>query len=331
MHDCIVPDNLEPQFLQPEGWRWHSFERDGRTIRFGCVTPKDKIPDAVVVCLQGVREFGEKYFEIARWCNEQNLTFWMMDWVGQGQSTRLIEGSDKRHSHGFDSDIDDLHYLIMEYIKHSSVHPDKGRIPLAMLAHSMGAHIGLRYMSKYPDTFECAALSAPMIDFKVFKNIPAPLAIAATWLCSTMLGTSYIPNGNDWDKRTESARLSSDSVRDTVDDRWCKDNAGLRCGDITYRWLHEAYKSCRTLQKADVIAKITTKCLFGISGKEDLVDNAKAHTIASKISDHDIIEYPDAFHEILMERDEIRDDFLNNFYAIIKETIIDQPQTLKPF
>ena len=36
-------------------------------------------------------------------------------------------------------------------------------------------------------------------------------------------------------------------------------------------------------------------------------------------------------HEILMEKDAIRNDFIDRFYALIKESIIDRPETLKPF
>ena len=35
----------------------------------------------------------------------------------------------------------------------------------------------------------------------------------------------------------------------------------------------------------------------------------------------EIIDYPESFHEILMEQDHIRDDFLNNFYTLIQKTI----------
>ena len=36
-------------------------------------------------------------------------------------------------------------------------------------------------------------------------------------------------------------------------------------------------------------------------------------------------------YEIIMEVDAVRDDFLGKFYALIKEKIIDRPETLKPF
>ncbi|MGH1375568.1 MAG: alpha/beta fold hydrolase [Alphaproteobacteria bacterium] len=326
-----MPQDIDTRFQMPTGWRWHNFERNGRKIRFGSVFPQDSIPDAVVVCVQGVREFSEKYFEVARWCNDQNLAFWTMDWVGQGKSTRYLDDPEKRHSDAFEEDIEDLHYFIMEYIKHSSVHPDKGRIPLALLAHSMGANIGLRFLHKYPEVFECAAFSAPMIALKVFEKIPQRLALCATTVCNSLLSSNYVPGGNNWEARTEHARLSFDEERNKIHDLWCEHDPELRCGDVTYGWLHEAQKSCLELQKTAIHSKIITPCLFGIPAHEDLVDNKIIQKVIGGTPYAQCVEYPGSAHEILMEKDDIRTNYLENFYKLIEETIIDRPETLKPF
>ncbi len=323
------PSELEKRFQQPEGWRWHNFERNGRKIRFGSVFPKDKTPDAIVVCLQGVREFSEKYFETANWCLSQNLAFWTLDWAGQGLSTRYLSDPQKRHSMGFKQDIEDLHYFIDEYIKHSSVSTDKGRIAMALLGHSMGANIGLRYLYHYPDTFECAAFTAPMTGIKVFRFIPQRLALIAAYFCNLIAGQKYIPGGNNWDKRTEKARLTKDPLRHQIEEIWCKKNPDLRCGDVTLGWVYNAQKSCLDLQKKH--RDILTPCLVAIAGHEDLVDNRISHKIMSGMADVQTIDYPGSYHEILMEQDDIRDNFLGHFYNLIKEKIIDRPETLKPF
>lgn len=332
MHNTDCPPNLEARFCPPEGWRWHSFKRKGRQIRFGTASPKNSVPDAVVVCLQGAREFSEKYFEIANWCIDNNLAFWTCDWAGQGLSTRLIDTNpQKRHSTGFADDVEDLRYFILEYIKHSSVHPDKGRIPMAMLGHSAGAHIGLRYLLEYPDGFECACFSSPLIGLKSFEKVPQILAYAATFLCNEAFSLSYAPKGNDWDKRKESVRKTSDPVRGAVEKAWCEHQPALQCGDVTYGWVHEAQSSCMHLQSALKKETVNTPCLFSISEQDDLIDNKLTQNVFSHVKDSRIVEYSDSFHETLMEKDHIRDDFLGHFYNLIKETIIERPETLKPF
>lgn len=323
--------NLEPRFLQPEGWRWHGFERNGRKIRFGSVFPKDSIPDAVIICLQGVREFTEKYYETARWALDNNCAFWMMDWAGQGKSTRFLKNPQKRHSLGFEEDIEDLHYFILQYIKHSSVHPDKGRIPMAMIAHSMGANIGLRYIARHPETFECAAFTSPMVGIKVFQHIPQNLALCTTSTVAKILGKSYVPGGADWGKRKDHARLTHDPIRKDVHAVWCDFDPELQVGDVTFGWLNEAQKSCLALQKKKTRDFIATPCLFGIPEHEDLVDNKIAEEMIAGIENAKIVEYPHAAHELLMETDTIRDNFLDHFYGQIKEYIINRPETLKPF
>tara|TARA_B100001989_G_scaffold250742_3_gene228419 strand:- start:978 stop:1979 length:1002 start_codon:yes stop_codon:yes gene_type:complete len=333
MNNNNLPD-IEERFTEPKGWRWHHFQREqGRKIRFGSVFP-DSIPDAVIVCLQGVREFSEKYFEVARWCLDNNFAFWIMDWAGQGKSTRYIPSNpQKRHNGDFQKDVDDLHYFILEYIKHSSVHPDKGRIPMAMLGHSMGAHIGLRFLHDYPEFFECAAFSAPMAGLKVFENTPSKLASCATSICNTLMGKSYIPHGQDWINELPLAdkTLTADPVRSLIHNQWCKAEESLRCGDVTFGWVHQAHKSCLKLQKKTFHGAIKTPCIFGIPAHEHLVDNNISLKIAKNMQNTTVHNYPESYHEVLMEKDAIRDDFLEQFYSLVNKMIIERPDTLKPF
>lgn len=327
-----IPENLEEQFCEPDGWRWHSFEHNGRTIRYGTVSPKDSVPHAVVVCLHGVREFSEKYFETARWCLDNNLAFWTMDWMGQGKSDRYLPSNpQKRHAHDFGLDIQDLNYFITAYVKPASVHPDRGRIPLVMLAHSMGANIGLRYLSEYPDMFECAAFTSPMIGIKAFKYLPQKFALGLTELTSFVAGKSYIPGGADWGRRLEHARLSSDPVRKDLQTRWKKADPTLRCGDVTFGWVRQAQKSCIVVQRSATLSKIKAACFFAMPQKEDLVDNSKFYKFVKYIPNAEFKDYENSAHEILMEKSEIRDDFLNRFFSLIQQNVIERPETLKPF
>ena len=333
MSEIESPPSLEPRFCQPKGWRWHGFERKkGRYVRFGSVFPSNSVRDAVVVCLPGVREFSEKYFELAQWCLDHNLAFWILDWAGQGKSTRLIKSNpQKRHSHGFDEDVKDLRYFIKEYIKHSSVHPDKGRIPLAMIGHSTGAHIGLHYLAKNVEGFECACFNAPLFGLKVFDKIPQWLGLAITSLKSFFAGSCYVYKGNNWEKRVKYSDLTSDEKRGAVEWIWAEHVPELRCGDVTYRWIYEAQHSCMHLRNVMRKTPPNIPCLFSFPGKETLVDNALAQKVIGYIPGAKIIDYPNSEHEIIMENDEVRDNFLEHFYTLVKETIIERPETLKPF
>lgn len=325
----------QDRFSPPKGWRWHNFTRSGRKIRFGSAFPSESIPDAIVVCFEGVGEFAEKYFEIARELNNHNLAFWIMDWMGQGKSDRYLPNLHKRHSTSFDDDIADMHYFILEYIKHSSVHPDRGRIPMALLAHSMGANISLRFLAKNPGMFECAAFSAPMVKLKVFKKIPAPLAVCATSICSFLMGNHYVAGRGDWCYERHAPegeyKLSSDYERGSVHNAWCEADPSLKVGDVTYGWLHNAQKSCMQLLNPAVYKSISTPCFFGIAQNDHLVDGDAIRWLANNMPNAQYINIPDSYHEILMDKDSVRNLFLEGFYKLVQEKIIQRPETLKRF
>lgn len=326
---------LEDRFSEPVGWRWHHFQSNGRKLRFGTASPKDSVPDGVVVCLPGLSEFSEKYFEVAQDCLDRNLTFWVFDWAGQGLADRYLSNPHKRHSEGFDKDVEDLHELILGYIKHSAVHTDKGRIPLIMLGHSMGANIGLRYLSQHPDVFECAAFSAPLLGVAALKPLPLCLQSVITAIMAVFAGKSYVPGGHDW---REDVRIvddadnvfSSDPARAAIHNAWSKANPALQIGSPTFGWLRHAVKSCAALS-AKTLSSIHTHCLFALAGADRIVDNARAEKVIAQMPHATCFTLEGAQHEILMESDTHRDAFLAALDTLIKETIIDRDGVLKPF
>jgi len=333
MTEHCAPPNLEERFCEPQGWRSHHFQSNGMRMSFGSVFPQDSVPDAVVVCLPGLSEFKEKYYEVARTCLDMNLAFWVLDWPGQGRSDRYIADSQKRHAQDFDIEVNRLHDFIMGYIKHSSVHPDKGRIPLVMLGHSMGANIGLRYLEKHPDMFECAAFSAPMFGIKALNKIPLSGVILS--ILNLLCPKSYIFGGGDWHKEMRNdnnfAVFSNDEARSKIHDAWITSDLALAIGSPTFRWLYHAYKSCKFVQKKDFLSRIETPCLITMAGNETIVDNYDISNVTTHLRGAQILEFADSGHEIMMERDDIRDAFFQSFYALIEKNIITRPETLKPF
>lgn len=330
-----LPSDLEERFHPPPGWRWHIFKNTkGKTLRFGSVFPENRVPEAVVIGLQGLSEFTEKYFELAHDLLKIDVAFWMMDWQGQGKSERHLKNTHKRHSTSFDEDIADLHFFIMEYVKHSAVHPDVGRIPLVMLGQSMGANIGLRYLHNHPDTFAAAVFLAPMIGIKSLRFLPNWLRLGLTAALQETMDQSFIEfGGKEWTpyKRENPGKtiFSSDPARDAVHNIWCKHDPELQVGNVTYGWLHEANLSCSKLQRQNVMEDIQTPCLFALAGKEKLVDNKAARKSIAHMPNAKTIELPEAHHEILMESDDIRNEFLQEFSDFLHEHNISEQ--LKPF
>ncbi|PJB72487.1 MAG: alpha/beta hydrolase [Alphaproteobacteria bacterium CG_4_9_14_3_um_filter_47_13] len=336
--NTIIPHShpdIEERFLMPEGWRWHIFKNpQGRLLRFGTVAPKDSVPDAVVIGLQGLGEFTEKYFEVARTLLDHNLSFWMLDWQGQGKSHRHLKNTQKRHSSSFDEDITDLHYFLMEYVKHSAVHPDVGRIPLVMLAHSMGGNIGLRYLKDHPDMFSCAAFTAPMIGIRAFQHLPNRITLPLLASLNEVMNQGYVEfGGKEWNPQMRMHKRNdihtSDPIRKEVHNAWCLHDPALQVGNITYGWLYQAQRSCAKLQKSTFLNDIKTPFLLALAGQEKLVDNPVARKLVSNLPCARLLELPEAKHEILMERDPVRNAFFQAFFEFLQKNNI--KEKLKPF
>lgn len=304
-------------------------------MRFGTVYPKSRIPDAVVIGLPGLTEFAEKYFEIANEFREKNLSFWVLDWQGQGKSARHLQDRQKRFSAGFSHDVEDLHYFIMEYVKHSAVHPDVGRIPLVMLGHGIGANIGMRYLNDHPDIFSCAAFTAPMFGLNALKHLPSSVNKLLFGLLKTPLGASYALGCSDWQGDRSfgysSSPFSSDPVRDKISDVWFSHDPDLQVGGVTYKWVYEALHSCACLQKKGFLESINIPCITSVSGIEKFVDNGAILSSIKRLSNCTLLDLPESRHDVLMERDAIRDKFMDAFYELIKTNVLDKPESLKPF
>lgn len=314
MNHTALP-NLEPRFLPPAGWREDYFTGpNGYQLRWGCVMPEETHPKAFVVILPGLSDFAEKYFETMRDMLARGLGVFIMDWPGQGKSARLLPNRQKRHARDFNEDLADFHAFMTDIVR-----PRTGDTPLIMLAHSMGGHLGLRYLHDYPETpFTAAAFSAPMVGIQALQHLPLPAAQALSSFFNSSFGDSFVWGGHEWSSISPKNQkghllLSSDPVRGRLQPQWFDHDPDLQVGDVTFGWVHAAVCSCAKLQKAEYLEAIQVPCLLGLAGKELLVDNNQIQRAARYISQARLLELPDSLHEILMERDPIRNAFLDAF------------------
>jgi lysophospholipase len=160
-----------------------------------------------------------------------------------------------------------------------------------------------------------------------------PLAVPLAWVLKLLMGGAYVFGGGDWspDERADPARniFSHDPVRAAVHNAWCLANPSLQVGNVTFGWVYAALKSCAALRHDLRRAALDIPCLFALAGDEKLVDNHTTRVLAAKIKSAHILDLPGAYHEILMEKDEIRGLFWSAFENMLKtNNIRDQ---LKPF
>jgi lysophospholipase len=269
-----------------------------------------------VVVLPGRAEFIEKYHETLTDLGARGFSVAILDWRGQGGSDRLLQQRDRGHVASVDDYLLDLAAVI-------------GRLdalamaqPYLMLAHSMGGHIGVRYLRQEPTRFAGAALSAPMFGIRLTPT-PAPVARA---LCAAAIrigaGTRYAPGQRDVDLNRyvfTRNRLTSSPDRYAAFRRCVEAAPELALGGVTYGWLGAALRSIAVTRRPGYLESIRTPVLILQAGRERLVSNRAQVLAARRLPDARLVRFPDARHELLLERDEIRDRVLAAFLDFASE------------
>jgi lysophospholipase len=314
------PPELKPEFTQPDGWHWDWVENDkGQRLRCGWTMPdlpEGEKPKGFVVIAPGLSEFCEKYFETIRDLKKDGFAVAILEWRGHGLSDRYLpEDRHRRHSEGFENDVADFQFFMDKLDQIRKKH-DLADLKTALLAHSMGGNISLRYLHDKPEAFDSATFSAPMFGINLTATQRPILKPTCTLFNSLGKGNWYAPGQGPWTRlkyNVSKLTMSTDKSRREVQGKWFEHNPDLTAGGVTYGWLLEAYKSCETVQSPDFQKNIKTPVFIGIAENEVVVNNKDILTTAAGIKGAKVKEYEEARHELLMERNEIRGQFLRDF------------------
>jgi lysophospholipase len=296
----------------PEGALAHHLRtHDGRRLR-AATFPCQTAPRGTVAVFQGHNEFMEKYFETVEELRRRGFDVVSLDWRGQGGSERELDDPRKGHVDDFAQYQRDLDVFVTEVL---GPRPQ----PWFALGHSMGGAIMLDLAGRARPPFERMALIAPMIDL---ANLPMPNA--ARWLADTLdmlgLGAAYIPFGggrNFYEKSFEGNKLTTDPARFARNAGIVAAAPELVIGDPTIGWVNAAFRLMKRFEAPEYARNIRTPILVFEAGRESVVSNAAIERFAQNLNNGALIPIPGAKHELLMERDPLREQFWRAFDAFI--------------
>jgi len=308
----MEPSLSKPPLLDANWWR----AGDGARLRWYCWTAVTTSKRGVLLLLNGRSEFLEKWDETSRDFAARGFDVFSLDWRGQGLSTRHLSGTDKGHIDHFDTYTADISGFFSEIVR-----PAASDRPIFMLAHSMGAHIGLRFLGDKAPSINAAVLVAPMIGFNT-GGLGKKLAHSMAWIASrigfakhyTIGGGPYNPNKEPFEGNV----LTSDPIRYQVRNDYFEAYPELRVGGVTFGWLDAAFSSVKILNAERYLKTIQTPILIGQAGQERLVDNQAMDRAVGLLPNVALSRFADARHELFMERDETRRPLLervDQFFA----------------
>lgn len=285
--------------------------RDGRNLR-AAAFPCSERARGTVALFQGHNEFIEKYFETIQDLRRRRLDVVALDWRGQGGSERELDDPRKGHIDDFSQYQRDLEAFVTQVL---SSRPQ----PWYALAHSMGGAILLDAAHSSRPPFQRLVTTAPMIDL---ANLRFPRG--ARWLADTLdmigLGGMFIPGGTGRsfiEKPFDNNLLTTDPVRFARNAEILRKAPGLAIGDPTIGWANAAFRLMKRFEAPEYARRIRTPILTVACGREDIVSNPAIERFVQNLNNGALVMVPGAKHEIMMERDELRDQFWRAFDAFI--------------
>ena len=224
-----------------------------------------------MVVLPGRAEFIEKYAETLNDLAASGFAVAILDWRGQGGSDRYLRSA-----------------TVGTWSRSRTIWPISPRCMAGstscgcparylMLAHSMGGHIGLRYLHAHPASFAGRGDDARRCSASGCVPTPEPLARAMCRRRSRLgAGARYAPGQRDVDLARyvfARNRLTSCPEHYAGLQRQLAATPELALGGVTYGWLGAALRSIALTRRPGYLEAIPTPILVCQAGRERIVCN----------------------------------------------------------
>ncbi|MEH2553968.1 lysophospholipase [Bradyrhizobium algeriense] len=256
------------------------------------------------VCVfTGRGEYIEKYFETVRDLRKRGYAVAVIDWRGQGHSSRRLRNPLKGHVRNFsDYEID-----VAAFVK-QVVLPDCPP-PYFALAHSMGGAVMLRVAHAGIEMFERLVLCAPMIDLPRLRT-SLPMRGLMRMLRAGGMGERFIPGGSiDLIKSTAfpGNPLTSDPRRYARNASILEADPTLGIASPTVAWLDAAFAAMAEFRSREFAGRVHQPVLMLAAGDDTIVSTSAIAAFARHLpaGSHRVIA--GAKHEILQEDDRHRE------------------------
>ncbi|RDI57141.1 alpha/beta fold hydrolase [Microvirga subterranea] len=287
--------------------------QDGIVLRAARWMPASGEVRGTVCVLQGRAEFIEKYFEVIGELRERGFAVVAFDWRGQGLSGRQVGNPRKGHVRRFSDYRRDL-----EAIRDQVLVPYMPA-PHFALAHSMGGAIALNAAYEGWLPFRRLVTTTPMIALCIIRH--------SLWTVGTVrvlkflgFGRAFVPGGGETSISTmpfKGNRLTGDPVRYARNAHVAHAIGEGAIGAPTVSWLDSAFRFMKRFTDPRFAMRIRLPTLVIAAGADPVCATPATERFAARLKAGHAIVIPGARHEILMERDPIREQFWAAFDAFI--------------
>ncbi len=282
----------------------------GVNIHYIEVIPPE--PKGVIIISPGQTEPALKYAELIYDLKDLGYAFFAIDHRGQGLSGRLAADPRKSHVDAFKNYVDDFATFVNQIVK-----PGNYRKSI-LLAHSMGGAIAAGYLAKFPKTVTGAVLSAPMFQI----NTGAAPEIVAGWATSfgRFLSAQALAPGQvlfSRPMRFEGNPVTSSRERFATANELLEKHPELGIGGATTQWVSESIRFTSAIRSTENVFQIPT-LIFQAMADQLVLPQGQNQICRLSPGYCELIQVPEAGHEIFMEKDAIREPVLEKIREFLR-------------
>jgi lysophospholipase len=297
---------------------------------------------ATIVVVNGMSENYLVYREVIYDLYQAGYSVFTYDHRGQGQSDRL-DGMDSpparrqiTHVDHFTDYVSDLKQIVTEVVE-----PLVGTQPKFLIGHSMGGGISAIYLAdpRNASHFRAAALTSPMLEIitDVFTTIPVVRDLDLTKLVPALdnlvsLGgvtvrdifghEKELAKPSNWcstlstDITKATDPLTSSPARYAMKVQLYLDHPDICINGPSNQWVDQVLQTM-LIVKSMPFLKINIPIVMFQAGRDSLVLPEYQENYCRRDANCHLVPIADAQHEILLERDGIRNDIaLPNIYKL---------------
>lgn len=285
---------------------------DGVRISYSLLSVESS--KGTVILSPGRTESSISSSEIIYDLMKQNYSVAVIDHRGQGESDRLVVGSDVGHVESFYDYVKDMSFFVNEIVF------KKMRGPYFMWANSMGAPIALQYLIDNPDKIESLAMTAPLLRIQ-FRVLPESLT---KWLLSLMTRfmdtEEYIIGGYPYNYKISYVGnyVTHSPERFNFDVFQTNQHRSLAVGSPSLGWVNTMMDA--TVRLRSEAANIKTPILILQAQQDYYVNNDAQEKFCKLVQNCSLVSFEKAYHWIIMESDKIRTPMIEKISSFFNIT-----------
>jgi len=308
------------------GWEKGTFDSPHHKGMLYAHAPALGAKRATIVLTTGYDESISHWEHVAARYQQMGAEVWLMNWHGHGE---LDEHASKPLIHDYATIMqhaDDLDFFVKNIVRHD------GKTPLVTNTHSIGGHIGMLNLFRFPGTFDAAIMATPFFDhFKFGLPTSARPAFMAAAYGLTHMGLKHA-SLEPVQKLVKDALRFTNKAKRFLSSLW--NSAANEKGPEAHikRLLYKSkmptvgcvdtlLRSVALMTDTNFIGQIDTPLLIATTSRDTIVDNDVTREVAGKLPHVTHVHIKGADHRLFAERPPAVEEWWGHVSAFLEHQI----------